>query len=285
MPRLTVVLALAGLVLACNSKSLKPGYCNTQEDCKSDETCNQATRKCVQNMDGSAEHADASDAGPDGADASDARDASDAGDTPPVTCRTNEALCTDGGYDGGPGVCARDAGVCVECLDDTHCMRKPTTPICEAMMCRACKTDVECPDPNICMTDGHCATPDEVVFVEAGASGCGNADGSATNTYCTLSDGVAHVGGATGHTTLVVRGPINGPLVLDSVSGMVLVVGKPNSAGLALIGAGVGTIGITVSNAGAIIRDLTVFNGGSADKQRHRRQRLRRRPSSSSTSR
>jgi hypothetical protein len=265
--RLAVVLALAGFVVACNPKSLKPGYCNTQKDCTTSETCDPMTRKCVPKTDGSADRAEVSDGGPDGADASDAsdtRDASDAGDTPPVTCRTNEALCTDGGYDGGPGVCEREAGICVECLHDTDCAtRNATTPICDQdNRCRACKTDAECPVPNVCMTDGHCATSDEVVFVEAGSPACSPPDGSTTNTYCTLSDGVLHVGGTTGRSTLVVRGPFNGPLVIDSVVGMVLVVGKPSAAGAAQIGAGVNTTGITVSNSGAIIRDLMVFNGG-----------------------
>jgi hypothetical protein len=291
--RATIILALAGLTVACNPKSLKPGYCHTTSDCKLGETCN-AAKKCEATMDGSMDHSDATSDHPDAMDAGDggdASDASDAADTPPPTCTTNEALCTDGGYDGSPGVCEREAGVCVECLADGDCARKPTAPICEvaahvcvecladgdcarkptapicevaAHVCRACKTDAECPDPKVCMMDGHCVTSDEAVFVEAGSTACLPPDGGTTNTYCTLSEGVSHLDASMGRTTLIVRGPINGPLTISGVPGSILVVGKPNTAGAAQIGAGVGTTGITISGSGVTIRDLTVFNGGSA---------------------
>jgi hypothetical protein len=207
---------------------------------------------------------DAGDDGSDASDGGDVRDASDAADTPPPTCRTNEALCTDGGYDGGPGVCERDAGICVECLDDSNCTREPTAPICQDHACRACKTDAECAGPKVCMMDGHCATSDEVVFVEAGSSACLPPEGGTTDTYCTLNEGVSHLDALMGRTTLIVRGPINGPLTINGVAGSILVVGTPTTAGVAQIGAGVGTTGISVSGAGVIIRDLTVFSGGSA---------------------
>lgn len=258
MNRLAIVLALAGFAVACNPKSLKQGYCHTTSDCKgAGETCNPITRKCEQKMDGSAEHADAGDAGPDGADA---RDASDAADTAPVTCRTNEALCADGGYDGGPGVCEPDAAVCVECLDDTNCAGKPTSPICQNHVCRACKADAECPDPKICMTDGHCATSDEVVFVEFNSSGCPGANGTASNPYCTPNDGVMHL--TSGQNVLVIRGATADRLILNT-SGIAPVVIGRNSASIPATAA----TAIQVLSDSVLIRDLTV-TGGTAPGSR-----------------
>ena len=113
----------------------------------------------------------------DGTDARDGGDALDGGDARDVPFRcTGNDQCGDG----GPKVCEPDAGMCVECFRDEHCMAKPKTPICEALMCRACKVDSECPDPQICMSDGHCATS-EVMFVEFRSTGCGTADGSSGN--------------------------------------------------------------------------------------------------------
>jgi hypothetical protein len=66
------------------------------------------------------------------------------------------------------------------------------------------------------------------------------------------------------HTVLVARGPLNGPLVLNGGTGKIFVVGKPGSGGPAKIGAGVGTTAVTVSGGDVLIRDVEVFNGGSA---------------------
>src|SRR4030095_4993883 len=155
--------------------------------------------------------------------------------------------------------------MCVECMTGDHCVaRNVTTPICADQMCRACTTDDECPDPKICLPDGHCAAPTEVIFGEQ--AGC-SADGGTTSTpYCTLIDGVGHLDSS--HTVLVARGPLNGPLALSGGTGKIFVVGKQGSGGPAKIGAGVGTTAVTVSSGDVSIRDLEVFNGGSATSQR-----------------
>jgi len=254
--RLSVVAAFALVLatLACNPKSLKSGYCNTSTDCKFDETCNAGTRKCERKTDGSAEHAEA---GVDASDAMDARDASDVVEVPPPTCRTQPMLCADGGFDGSPGVCEVDAGICVQCLTDGDCAQNSKTPICEAHLCRACKADAECPDPTICMADGHCATVGEVMFVEFNSNGCPSADGSSANPYCAPNDAVPHVG--SGKNVIVIRGPVADRLTLNTAGYSPVIIGK-NSASIPATAA----TAIQVLSDTVLIRDLTVTGGTAA---------------------
>src|SRR5205823_3419106 len=136
----------------------------------------------------------------------------------PFKCIANAQCVVDGGgFDGSTAtVCEVEAGACVECVADQDCAQK-TKPKCEARTCRPCKTDAECPDPMICMTDGHCATTGEVVFVEASSTGCASTDGSSAKPYCLLSEGVAHLD--SNKNILVTRGPFNGPLTLSGSPG------------------------------------------------------------------
>jgi len=240
--RFGIALAIALACAACNPTNLKQGYCRSKSDCPG-SSCNMTTWKC-----------NPADGGTDG----DARDGGDARDTAPevpFNCHTANDMCP-----ADAGVCNPDGGMCVECLMDEHCSaRNPNAPICAARMCRACTTDDECPDPKICLPDGHCATPGEVIFVEQ--AGC-SADGGTTSTpYCTLIDGAGHL--ESSHTVLVARGPLNGPLALNGGTGKIFVVGKPGSGGPAKIGAGVGTTAVTVSGGDVSIRDLEVLSGGS----------------------
>jgi hypothetical protein len=247
VPRLGIALAVALACAACNPTNLKQGFCRSNSDCPG-STCNTRTWKCnAKPMDGGTD-GDARDAGGD--------DVRDAAPEVPFNCHTANDTCP-----ADAGVCSADGGTCVECLTNEHCSaRNPNTPICAAQMCRACATDDECPDPNICLPDGHCATPGEVIFVDQ--TGC-SADGGTTSTpYCTLTDGVGHLDSS--HTVLVARGPLNGPLPLNGGTGKIFVVGKPGAGGPAKIGAGVGTTAATVSGGDVSIRDLEVFNGGSA---------------------
>lgn len=260
-----IAVASLALALACTKKN--PQYCAANSDCPS-LSCNVPLNRCnpadagVGDAHDGGDARDASDAG-DGGDAGDGRDASDAGDGPYKCKKAEDCVFDGGGFDGSTStVCEVEAGACVECVADGDCAAKQAkTPICQAHACRACKTDAECPDPNICMTDGHCATAGEVVFVEAG-SGCPSADGSTSKPYCTLNEGVAHLDGTRG--ILVVRGGLNGPLTISGSTGTVFVVGKQNSSGAAQIGAGVGTTAVTVSSGTVSIRDLSIFNGGNS---------------------
>jgi hypothetical protein len=201
------------------------------------------------------------DASMDGGDARDGGDAKDAEVAPPPRCPTT-INCADGGYDGSAGVCAIEAGMCVECLQDNDCASKSKTPICEGRMCRACKTDAECKsEPNICMTDGHCATNGEVIYVEFNPSGCSAADGTTTKPFCTPNEGVASLDSTTMKTVIVIRGATNNQMNLATTGVKPVIVGKKNSAGTdASILAGAAT-GIVVASDDVLIRDLLVNAG------------------------
>lgn len=253
--------AAAAVTLACNPKSLKPGYCHTSEDCAAPKICG-AKFMC-----------ESPDAGTDSAEVGDARDAADSADVvdgrdgnidmsdvhevaPPPRCpQTLE--CADGGYDGSPGVCEADAGICVQCLKDADCARNAKTPICDARLCRACRTDLECSGPQICMTDGHCATTGEVMFVEFNANGCPGANGSTTNPYCLPNDAVSHV--ALGKNVIVIRGPVADRMTLNTAAFSPVVVGKSGASIPATAATAIQVVSDTV-----LIRDLMVTGGTAA---------------------
>jgi hypothetical protein len=260
--RVSFALVLALVACGCNPTSLKSGYCHKDGDCPS-KVCNMDTRMCVpvdapveSPMDASVETAEVGDGGDvaDAHDGGDARDASDARDAP---LKCPEISCADGGYDGSPGVCELEAGVCVECLVDGDCTRKSTAPICEARACRACKADAECPGPAICMTDGHCAASTEVIYVEFNSNGCPGASGSATAPYCTPNMGVDHL--MTGQNVLVIRGATADRLTLGTTGVNPVIVGK-NGASIPATAA----TAIQVSSDVVLIRDLLVTGGTAA---------------------
>jgi hypothetical protein len=247
--RFCFALAIACVAIACNPKSLRPNYCHNNDDCTRPKVCT-AMFMCEEPNDGSV---DKSEAG-DGADARDAGDAE-----VKFHCSVN-TQCADGGVDGGPAVCEPDAGMCVECLKNDDCIAKPKTPICEAHMCRACKLDSECPDPKICMTDGHCAPSGEVIFVEVN-SNCSGANGSSASPYCAPNDAVTMLG--TGKDVILIRGPVNGPMLLNTSVVAPVVIGRQNSGGESgLVSTGNG-VGVTVSSGDVLIRDLAVESSTS----------------------
>jgi hypothetical protein len=258
--RFSIALACAavmvGAATACNPTSLKPGFCHSDKDCPSGKICT-AKLRCDTPNDASADSPEV-EVG-DAADAVDGRDARDA----EIMLRCPLSIsCADGGYDGGAGVCDEDAGRCVECKDDSHCTRDRNAPICETQVCRPCKTDAECPDPKICMTDGHCAPSDEVMYVEfkSTGTGCGTADGSSANPFCTANEAVSRL--ASGRDVIVIRGPVNGPMAF-TMGVPAVVLGRPNTLSEAgQIATGVGA-GIVVSTGVVVLRDLEVRNGGS----------------------
>lgn len=242
MGRASAALAIALIGIACNPKSLRPGFCHVASDCPS-KMCNTDTRLCVS--------ADAS------MDDADARDGGDGGDAEVAPYCTDNAQCGDG----GANVCQKDGGICVECLEDSHCVGKSMTPICEARICRACKADSECPDPAICMTDGHCATS-EVIFVEFRSTGCGTADGSSGNPYCAPNDAVAQL--ASDRNVIVIRGSIPTQMAIATSGIAPVIVGKPGAGNAApRIAAPAPTVGIQISSDDVLIRDLAV--GGGTD--------------------
>ncbi len=251
MERFWIACGFLVAVAACNPTSLKPGYCHTNKDCTMGNTCNPKTLRCWDG-DGSTGDADAQGDGKDGGDAKDAEVA------PPPRC-PQTINCADGGYDGSAGVCEPDAGMCVECLEDGDCTRDRNAPICEAHVCRACKTDSECKvEPNVCMADGRCAIG-EVMVVDYSATCPGV--GSSASPFCLLSSAVSAL--QADRNVIVIRGPADDKLMLNTTNVLPVVIGKKNSsAAEASIPAGAGTA-IVIGSDQVLIRDLTATGGTS----------------------
>ncbi|HVZ71656.1 MAG TPA: right-handed parallel beta-helix repeat-containing protein [Polyangia bacterium] len=244
------------------------------------------------------------DAGPDGdagdaADASDAADAADASDSSDADAAMEAApehpMCTQtacGSVDGGPPICDVDAGMCRGCASADECVNLSggalrgcdsdercypctknvectvsTTPICEAHGCRACKQDSECGDPGVCVGDGHCATNDEVVFIEYSDSGCSGANGSSASPYCSFHDASPFIGPNSSHTVVVLRGAALDQLILPTFpagSAPLLVVGR-KSAGGDDPNIGYTTSSAVIASSGTItVRDLAIAGGTSS---------------------
>lgn len=255
MSRLTLAFVLVLAAVACNPTKLKPGYCNFNSDCASGK-CDPDTRMC-KTTDAGVDSPDVGDAldATDGTDSRDGADGSDVHEVAPPRC-PDTISCADGGYDGSAGVCEEDAGICVQCLKDSHCAG-PKTPICEGRLCRACKADTECPDPMICMADGHCATAGEVVYVEFNANGCPGANGTAGSAFCTPNEGVARLTAA--QNVLVIRGATADRMTLNTGSIAPVIIGKAGAS----IPATAATA-IQVSSDVVLIRDLLVTGGIAA---------------------
>jgi hypothetical protein len=260
---LAFALVLAGAAAACNPTKLKLGYCHADNDCKTGEKCNADTRMC-EAMDASTDSPQTGDAldATDVRDGADARDGSDVHEVAPPRC-PKDISCADGGYDGSAGVCEADAGVCVECLVDSDCAAKPTSPICEAHLCRPCKADSECKTgPGVCMAhqDGRCATDDETIYVK-NAAGCSNtagAGGTLAAPYCLSQDGINAVTAA--RALVVMRGPdaLTEWAVSTAPAAPITVVGQTN----ATVNPGA-RVGVRVSGGKVYVRDLKVSSGAN----------------------
>jgi hypothetical protein len=105
--------------------------------------------------------------------------------------------------DSATPACKMDTGSCVDCTNDSHC--SGTTPIChDDNKCHGCTNDTECmnkPGPGICMTNGHCATPEETAYVApiVGCTGTGN--GSTASPFCQTASAIS-----SGKRVIVLRG-------------------------------------------------------------------------------
>ena len=238
---LTAALACA----ACNPTSLKQGYCRSDADCPS-KMCHTDTWTC-EPLDGSADKSDG-----------DARDGGDA--EAPFNCNNAKDMCP---ADAGSNVCNPDGGMCVECLTSDHCLAKNVNaPICEAQMCRACKTDDDCgADPKICLPDGHCAKDTEVIYVEYNASVCPNvsATGKSANPYCTPNEAVSNL--ASTQNVIVIRGAANTQMSLATTGLKPVVIGRTSSSGNGASVPAIAATGIAVSSDDVLIRDLLVNVG------------------------
>lgn len=252
------------LVTGCRKE--KPGFCTGDAQCPSGMRCDHRVMGCV-----------AGDGGVDGNGDGGGRDTQD--DVPPA-CTANSCggetpvcdgttkacrACASGGECAARSSSApacSSSGACVECVGNGDCLG--TRPICNTAIhtCRACAADAECPaDPGVCLTDGHCATSGEVIFVEANNPACPNpsADGSTSNPFCTPNAAVAVV--TVGRHVIVIRGAANNQLVLNTTGKAPVIVGRQDSGGNGGSVPATGATAITVSSDTVLIRDLTVNAG------------------------
>jgi hypothetical protein len=111
------------------------------------------------------------------------------------------------------------------------------------------------------MTDGHCATGDEVIFVESVASGCPNPDGTSGKPYCMLSDAVPKL--RADRNIIVIRGALSDRLTLGTTGFSPVVIGRRSSSNEAASIPAVNMTAITVTSDNVLIRDLLVNAGTS----------------------
>jgi hypothetical protein len=232
------LICLAGL--ACKRET--PGYCGGDggaAKCVAAGTiCNLETLLCEP---------------PDGG-----SDAPEAGDGPSAGCRTDDA-CRSAPDAAGPA-CVLDGGQCVECLEDKHCIADKNRPFCIAQQCVPCTSDDRCPkvssDEGLCIADGHCATADELIYVQNVSSCSPSGGGTAATPYCTAAQGIAAVGD--GKSVVIMIGALDAWSLTGQPSGttVVTVLGRQNATITANA-----NVGIAISGAKVDLRRLHVTTG------------------------
>jgi hypothetical protein len=248
--RLSIALAITAVCVACNPKSLKPGYCHTSSDCGSGVCDNRdgGTFMCGP-TDGSV----------------DTDGSIDGGDTGPPKCMSNSD-CVDMGT---RNVCNMDTGKCEECLSDDHCM-DATKPICNLpmMVCERCTMDSQCvakvPSPGVCMfhQDGRCATDSETIYVES-KTGCLSAPtptgGTSATPFCKLQDALSALGD---RRLFVVRGSgdVGNTSIQNLPGGQISIVGPGTR-----ITAAVGSPGFRVAGNDVFVRGLKILGDAGTD--------------------
>jgi hypothetical protein len=189
-----------------------------------------------------------------------------------ATLDHNKPLCDTN--DGG-------VGVCVQCLTSDDCNTDRSASTCRANVCGPCGSDNDCTNfpPGVCKsataagadaaaTPMHCATPDEVIYVEKSAhcsdslttADAGTADGgagqpgSATRPFCSMEHVRDVLGGA--RKIVHVSGTVTGAdwSYNDEAHGPLLIVGPGSISG----GAGPG---FQMQAGDVTIRGITFLQG------------------------
>jgi hypothetical protein len=109
------------------------------------------------------------------------------------------------------------------------------------------------------MTDGHCATSAEVIFVEFKAAGCPGADGSSAKPFCTPNEGVTQLSVA--RHVIVIRGAANNQMSLATSGVAPVIVGKKSGVGVASSIPAGATTALGIASDTVLVRDLAVSNG------------------------
>jgi hypothetical protein len=155
-------------------------------------------------------------------------------------------------------------GTCYECATNAECTVAATKPICDGHKCRSCAADTECGGPGICDESGKCLLEEQVIHLDANATGCAAADGTAAKPFCSSDKAVAAL--APARATIIVHGP-NGQIALNTTAAPILVVGKKNAGGeSASLSVGVGA-GLAVISGDVLVRDITAVAGTSANSK------------------
>jgi hypothetical protein len=165
------------------------------------------------------------------------------------------AATTDGGA---------PQGSCVECLTNADC--SGTTPICSpgSHTCVHCGPDSDCAGvgPAVCLTDGHCATESETIFVQKDSATCSDApatsDGGATvgtrvHPFCSMQPvkGVLSLP----RDLIVVTGTVSGAdwTYANDVGGDLSIVGQGGAATIT----GSASPAFATQDGGVYIRSIT----------------------------
>jgi hypothetical protein len=156
-------------------------------------------------------------------------------------------------------ICDMPAKTCVACLEKKDC--GGTKPICEAKACRACKTDSECADPGICLEDGHCATSNEVVYVDESACAAATPDGSTAKPYCAPNDAIAALGAQ--RRVVVLRGTVGSQVTLNVTAVSPVLIGREDANHIQASVPATNKTAISITAGDVLIRDLDVSLGSN----------------------
>lgn len=134
-------LVVACMVLLLGCDKLRPGFCETANDCPSGQMCNTSTYQCT---------GGGADGGMDGP-----MQGVDGLPFDASGCKSDDQCL-------GKGVCNVGAGLCVQCLLDLQCTTA-TAPLCKGTVCGGCEDDAPCvgrsDDKLACdTTTGACVT-------------------------------------------------------------------------------------------------------------------------------
>jgi hypothetical protein len=173
------------------------------------------------------------------------------------TCRgcANVADCT--GF-AGRTACAA-SGACVQCTDNTTC--SGMTPICAtgANACRKCGSDAECSTvgPGVCLTDGHCATDAQTVYVgTVGAAICSETNaGTVQAPVCSVQAGVT-LAKKNSAVVVLIRGALSPASANIAVASPLTIAGK--STAIISPTASPGADTLTITSGEIYLRNLTI---------------------------
>jgi len=170
------------------------------------------------------------------------------------------ALCA--GRTDGKTACATIGGYvgqCVACTSNAQC--SGTTPICNttADTCRSCANDGECSaiGPGVCMTDGHCATNAEAIYVGTlGSATCSESNiGTSQAPVCSLLNGVG-LAKTSSKPVVVIRGALSAGSAVIAVTAPLTIVGKSGATVTATAAASADCI--TITSGEIYLRNMTI---------------------------